>query len=432
MDINPIPVAWIPIYNPLLELGQYRTKVYYGGRGGAKSESFGRALLKLGQTYKINILCTREVQNSISDSVHKLLARLIDMYSLGGEYIVQEKTIINRITGTKFIFKGLRGQTVDSLKSTDGIHICWVEEAHSVCQKSWDILIPTIRAYGSEIWVSFNPDYDDDPSYEMFVENKDDDTLCVKVGWQDNPFFPEVLRKEKDKLYKLNPSKARNVWGGECKSNFDANIYNLDEDINCVSEKLEYDKTLETWTGWDFGVADGTAIIFFQIINVVKSESFPLGIRINVIGECYDVDKNYPYYRELVDAKGYNIKMHACDPSGKNRESSLSSWIQNLAKNPKTGDKDWHFKYNDYYAGKTVEMAENVNTYMHAIRYNKHDNPVFHKMLRRWQWRTDKNGKLILPLKANHDDHSHIGTALYFFFINRFPIKKSEFYLPKA
>jgi phage terminase large subunit len=431
VETNNVPVSWIPIYNPLFELGKWRNKVYYGGRGGAKSESFGRALLSLGQKYKINILCTREVQNSIADSVHKLLKRLIDMYHLNNEYVVTDKNIVNKYTGTTFIFKGLRGQTVDSLKSTDGIDICWVEEAHSVCQKSWDVLIPTIRAFGSEIWVSFNPDYDDDPAYEMFVTNKQDDTLSIKVGWQDNPHLPDVLKKEKDKLYAINESKARNVWGGECNSNFEANVYHtFNEDTNCVNYELEYDETVPMWTGWDFGVSDGTAIFFIQVHNVVKSEEFPLGLKIEIIDEVFNVNEDYKYYRNIVDNKPYKIDIHACDSAGKNRESSKESWITNLAKNPNTGAKDWHFKFDTYHAGKITEMIDNANLYVHAVRYNKHQCPVAHKMFRRWQYRTDKNGKLILPLKPLHNEFSHPGTAFYFFTTNRFPIMPSGVYLP--
>lgn len=429
---NPVPFQIPPKFNPLLEIGGYRNKVYYGGRGGAKSESFARCLLALGQQYKINILCTREVQKSISDSVHKLLKRLIDKYELF-EYDVKLDSIVNRRTGSMFTFKGLRGQTIDSLKSTDGIDICWIEEAHSVCKSSWDVLIPTIRGYGSEIWASFNPVYDDDPVYDMFVTNKEDDTLSIKVGWKDNPYFPDVLKKEKDKLYRINPSLARHVWGGECKSNFEANVYyTFNEDINCIDYKIEYDDTVPMWTAWDFGVSDGTAIFFIQVHNVVKSEEFPLGIKINIVDEVFNVNEDYKYYRDIVDNKPYKIDIHACDSAGKNRESSKESWITNLSKNPKTGVKDWHFKYSTYYAGKVQEMIDNANLYVHAVRYNKHDCPIAHKMFRRWQYRTDKNGKLILPLKPIHDDYSHPGTALYFFTTNRFEMKKSEFNLPKA
>jgi len=310
------------------------------------------------------------------------------------------------------------------------IDICWIEEAHGVSQRSWDILIPTIRNINSEIWISFNPEYDDDPAYKMFIENKSKDMYVKKIGWDDNKFIPKVLIKEKDKLYKVNPSKAKHVWGGECLSNFDANIFHFNEDINVVEEVIKYDNTTVMWTGWDFGTADGTAIIFAQFFEVPKSKEFPLGMMINIVDECYEVDKKFSYYRDIVDNKPYTIQEHACDPSGKNRESNLKGWIDNLAINPKTKTKDWHFKYSTYYAGKVVEMVDRANDYIHAIRYNKHTCPTFHSMMRKWQWRTDKNGKLILPLKALHDEFSHIGTAFYFLLINRFPTKKNEVFLP--
>jgi phage terminase large subunit len=429
VETNNVPVTWLPVYNILFEFNKYRIKVFYGGRGGAKTIHFGLALLGLAQQYKMRILCAREIQNSIADSVHQTLEEIINKYELT-EYDVTEKKIYNKITHSEFIFKGLRKETVSSLKSIASIDLCWVEEANSVSENSWDILIPTIRNDGSEIWVSFNPEWDDDPAYEMFVTNKYEDTYVKKIGWQDNKFLPEVLKKEKDKLYKLDPIKARWIWGGETKSNYEANIYHWDESVNCVENELINLDNVPIWTGWDFGTADGTAIIFAQFIEVPKNEEFPLGVKINIFEEYYKVDKGYQHYRKYIDERPFKVKEFACDPSGKNTESNLLSWIDNLSKNPVTGERDWHFIYNDYYAGKVVEMVDRTNYFIHAIRYNRNQCPYFHKMMRRWQWRTDKNGKNVLPLKAMHNEYSHIGTALYFMIINKFPHKTKELYLP--
>jgi phage terminase large subunit len=133
-----------------------RYKVLYGGRGGAKSWGIARALLIQGTQRPLRILCARETQRSIGDSVHKLLSDQIEALGLGAFYAVQKSTILGA-NGTEFIFAGIR-QNVSNIKSYEACDICWVEEAQTVSKSSWDVLIPTIRKTDSEIWVSFNPD----------------------------------------------------------------------------------------------------------------------------------------------------------------------------------------------------------------------------------------------------------------------------------
>src|SRR5690606_19695553 len=153
-----------PLFQP------YRYKVAYGGRGATKSWGFARALLIQGAQRKLRILCTREVQKSIKDSVHSLLSDQIQAMGLGHIYQVLQ-TEIRGVNGTEFLFAGLSTQTVESIKSYEGVDICWVEEARAVSKRSWSILIPTIRKEGSEIWVSFNPELDTDETYVRFVVN---------------------------------------------------------------------------------------------------------------------------------------------------------------------------------------------------------------------------------------------------------------------
>jgi len=197
----------------LLEPARY--KVAYGGRGGAKSTSFAIALLVMGAQRTMRILCTREFQNSIEESVHALLKQQIEGLGLQAYYRVQ-KTKIFGVTGTEFIFSGLHNN-VTKIKSYADIDICWVEEAEAISADSWQILKPTIRKEGSEIWVSFNPRLKTDPTYQDFVLNPPPDAKVVQIGWQDNPWLPEELRKEKDHLYAVDREAAEHVWGGRTK-----------------------------------------------------------------------------------------------------------------------------------------------------------------------------------------------------------------------
>jgi phage terminase large subunit len=199
-----------------------RYKVAHGGRGGAKSWGFARALLILAGQRKLRVLCARELQVSIADSVHKLLSEQIDALGLGHFYEVQQKAI-HGANGSEFIFSGIRSN-ITKIKSMEGVDIVWVEEAETVSSASWNVLIPTIRKPGSEIWVSFNPSDEKDPTYVRFVKTPPPGAVVVQIGWQDNPWFPEELREEKDYLYSIDPEAADHVWGGGCKKNSHAAV----------------------------------------------------------------------------------------------------------------------------------------------------------------------------------------------------------------
>lgn len=193
-----------------------RYKVAHGGRGSAKSWSFARALLTIGTLRPLRILCAREVQRSIKQSVHTLLADQIVALGLEGFYDVQDQVIKGR-NGTEFTFTGLNVLTVDSIKSFEGVDIVWVEEGQAVRERSWKILIPTIRKPNSEIWVSFNPDLDTDATYVRFVENPPEG-FVVRVNYTDNPWFPAVLEKERRRDKQMLPrDEYENIWDGKCR-----------------------------------------------------------------------------------------------------------------------------------------------------------------------------------------------------------------------
>ena len=249
-----------PLFQP------YRYKVAWGGRGATKSWGFGRALLILGAQKPLRILCTREVQKSIKDSVHSLLSDQIQAVGLGQQYSVLQNEIRGK-NGTEFIFAGLSTQTIESIKSYEGIDIVWVEEARAVSKRSWSILIPTIRKQGSEIWVSFNPELDTDETYVRFVENPPPDSWVQKLTWRDNPWFSETLRKEMEHLKKVDPESYENVWEGKCRTAVEGAIYKNEIQALIESKRIRnvpYDPMLKVHTVWDLGWNDQTTIIFAQ------------------------------------------------------------------------------------------------------------------------------------------------------------------------
>lgn len=212
------------------------------------------------------MLCAREIQRSIADSVHKLLSQQIAALGLEGFYTIQETAIYGK-NGTEFSFAGIRQQDISKIKSFEGVDICWVEEAQTVSKKSWDVLVPTIRKPESEIWVTFNPDLDTDETYVRFVEKPPTDAIVVNINWEDNPWFPDVLRKEKDDLLSRDPEAYKNVWGGECKSAVEGAIYRNEIELLTREQRVRpvpVDAKLKVHTVWDLGWNDQMSIILCQ------------------------------------------------------------------------------------------------------------------------------------------------------------------------
>jgi phage terminase large subunit len=245
----------------------HRYKVAYGGRGGLKSWTFARALLTLGAHKPLRILCTREVQRTIKDSVHKLLSDQIALLNMGRFYSITQSEISGQ-NGTAFIFTGLSDQTAESIKSYEGIDICWVEEAQKVRKRSWGILVPTIRKAGSEIWISFNPELDTDETYVRFVLTPPPGAVVVKTTYRDNPWFTAELEGERlhDSIV-LPLAEYEWIWEGKCLPAVAGAIY-AREVADMVTQgrivNCPYDPRLRVHTVWDLGWNDRMVVGFWQ------------------------------------------------------------------------------------------------------------------------------------------------------------------------
>jgi len=276
----------------------HRYKVAYGGRGSAKSWSFARALLVQAAAEPLRVLCAREVQKSIKDSVHRLLSDQIEAMGLEGFYDILETEIRGR-NGALFIFSGLSQQTASSIKSMEGCDVCWVEEAQTVSKRSWDLLIPTIRADQSEIWVSFNPELDTDPTHVRFVIDPPPDCVSVLMNWEDNPWFPEVLEKERQTCLHRDPEGYKNIWGGECKPAVAGAIYYNEvaaAEANGRICNVPYDPMLKVHLVWDLGWNDA------MTISLVQKQASAL----NVIGYYEDSHQTYDHFTMLLKENKYN------------------------------------------------------------------------------------------------------------------------------
>jgi phage terminase large subunit len=276
-----------------------RFKVLYGGRGSGKSWAVAMMLLLDGARSPQRILCTREVQKSIKDSVHKLLSDQIIALGLEDFYEILETTIRGR-NGTEFSFAGLANHTVASIKSYEGITRCWIEEAQTVSKKSLDILIPTIRAPGSEIIVTFNPELDTDPVWEKFVENPPSYAVVKRINYTDNPWFPDVLEQERIHCKATNPEDYDTIWEGKCRPAVQGAIY-ASEISSAISEgritHVPYDPRALVHSVWDLGWNDSMTIVMVQRIG-------PSALAI--IDYIEDSQKTLDWYVAELNKKPYN------------------------------------------------------------------------------------------------------------------------------
>lgn len=234
-----------------------RYKCLWGGRGSGKSYAAADALLIEGLRRKIRVLCAREFQNSIKESVHYLLKERIAVLGLEDFYQVQEAAIA-AVNGSSFIFKGIR-HNVQSIKSMSGLTHCWIEEGQTISAESWRVLVPTIREEGSEIWVTFNPLNKTDPVQVELVDKQRDNAYVERVNWDRNPHFPKVLDDERREMQATDPDAYYHIWEGGFWEKSDAQILNG----KWVVEEFEPG---EGWDGpyhggdWGFGSDPTTAV----------------------------------------------------------------------------------------------------------------------------------------------------------------------------
>lgn len=244
-----------------------RYKVMHGGRGGGKSWTVAAVLLVMATARPLRVLCTREIQKSIKQSVHQLLKDVIARLNLTAFYEVLE-TEVRGINGSLFLFSGLQSHTVDSIKSFEGCDIVWVEEAHGVSKKSWDTLIPTIRKEGSEIWLTLNPDMETDETYQRFIATPSPDTWVVEINWRDNPWFPRVLDEERRKAKRtMLPDDYAHIWEGKARRVAAGAIYRHEMEslyLDSRARDVPYDPTLPVHTVWDLGWNDAMSIALVQ------------------------------------------------------------------------------------------------------------------------------------------------------------------------
>lgn len=357
-----------------------RYYVYYGGRGSSKSHSIARFLVCKALDRHLKILCTRELQNSITESVYTLLKDIIFQYNLASYFHIKNSSI-NCVNGSTFIFKGL-AHNIESVKSTEGVDICWIEEADKVSQTSWDILIPTIRKPNSKIIVTFNPTHDDDPVYQMFIVDTQPNSIVEKVNYNDNPWFPDVLRAELEHMKATDYDRYLHVWEGELRTISDAQVFKNKYAV----EEFETGEDEVFYHGIDFGFAkDPTAIV-----------------------RCFIRGKNLMIDREEY---GHHIEIIEIPKLIDRIMSGANHWrwkIKGDAARPETISYLANLNYNIEAASKWQGSIEDGIEYMKSFEKIIIHPRCIHAIeeFRRYSYKIDKRTNDILPVVL--DDYNHI------------------------
>lgn len=244
-----------------------RYKVARGGRGSGKSWGFARALLIRCAKQQTRVLCTREIQKSIQQSVHQLLSDQIEAMGLQGVFEILQNEIRGP-HGSQIFFSGLSDITATALKSFEGVDIAWCEEAQAISAKSWKTLTPTIRKEGSEIWVTYNPELESDPTHQMFVTNPPPDCVSVLMNYSDNPYFPAVLEAERAHAEAtMSEEDYAHTWKGQCKPAVEGAIYFTAMSQTIAAGRIRevpHDAALKTHIVFDLGMADSMTLILVQ------------------------------------------------------------------------------------------------------------------------------------------------------------------------
>ena len=283
-------------------------KVFHGGRGSAKTWSFCRALLTLGGRKKLFILCTREIQKSIKDSVHKTLADHIDELGIGWFYHVTNTEIIGE-NGTKFVFYGIRNN-INSIKSMEAIDICAVFESTFVSHNSWEVLLPTVRrdpphgpfGKGSEVWIEFNPELASDETYKRWVAKPPSDTIVVEMNFRDNPWFPTILKKQKEELKHRDYDSYLTVWEGKTRKALQGAIYAKEIAAaileNRIGPNIHFARGVPVDVSFDLGRSDMMAMWFWQQV----------GTEHHAIDFYGNTGFDFSHFIEQIEGRKYNIR----------------------------------------------------------------------------------------------------------------------------
>lgn len=294
---------------PIIE--QFNDKRYFlleGGRGGGKSQSIARFILYLADKYKLRIVCGREVQNSINESVYSLLTDLIRSYNLNFE--IQAQKITSKATGSEINFRGFRDQGRFNIQGMEGIDIVWIDESQALKKDTLDVLIPTIRKDNAKIFFSMNRHIYNDPAYANFYQRSD--CLHIKINYDENPFCTLALKREAEECKKLNEKDYNHIWLGQPLDQSEDALYSLEELLRSKgnSHIMAPGYGLRV-AGFDIARYgdDKSACVILQQMGALHWEEI-------YVDEWDHRDLNYTTGRILMTTNEYRVDFAAIDEDG--------------------------------------------------------------------------------------------------------------------
>jgi phage terminase large subunit len=373
-----------------------RYKILYGGRGGAKSWGIARALLILGAQRKLRIACGREIQKSISESVHQLLREQIEALGLGRNYRIFE-TYIEGSNGTLITFHGLKTNVV-SLKSIEGIDIFWAEEAQTISRTSWNILIPTIRKQGSEIWISFNPELDTDETYQRFVVHPPTGAIVTKITYRDNPWFSDVLEQERLDTLARSLDDHDHVWEGQTRRVLEGAIFANELRAAYTDNRVmrvPYDMAHPVQTVWDLGRADMTAIWFVQMV----------GLEFRIIDYYQNRGQALPHYIKALKDRPYSYGAFWLPHDAQNEQLVAERTIEQQVRAAFPGQP-----VNIVPKTSVVARIDAARTIFNRCVFDADKTAEGLNVLARWKYKVNPDTKQ-WSKDPEHDDNSHGGDA---------------------
>lgn len=375
-------------------------KVLYGGRDGVKSWHIAIALLKLASEQPKRVLCARETQKSLEGSVRQLLADQIVRLGLERAWDVQQNKIVGK-NGSVFTFAGLRHNPA-AIKSAEGVDIVWVEEAQHVSKDSWDKLLPTIRKGGAEVWISFNPEFEEDPTYRYFITNPPPGAVLCETSWEDNRWLSEFSRNQIRHMQEFAPEDYAHIYGGKTKSVVHGAVYG--EQIKAAMAEgrignVPIDRTKPVHTAWDLGFGDAMAIWFVQaydgwwnFVDYLENNGESI--------DWYVIElqkKGYIYGVDYLPHDGVDAIIHH-KLSG-DRSKSVEQVMRSLGRNVQITPK--------------LHVHSGINAarmFFSQCRFDAEKCQQGIKMLRMYQWGEPKDdGRVIREPK--HDAASHAADA---------------------